>query len=220
MASNLRVEFHERQHKHLSESIAINLSPSKKAYPKPAPNPPSKSAPWTTIVAVISEMDEKPSFVDDISYHKIRKPFIILGEISEDSFECLNTSPLCPKTTYVPNREEISKLLSCISSFTESELLVSNMGVLFPAMQRILVKVDENFIQSLMAWLLYSTPYASIDCILHTKDYTTFEIAKVVLLVTFLVFPLVSRLIIISIVPRWYPEFITSCDNKRTFSSD
>ena len=70
MASNLRVEFHERQHKHRSESIAINLSPSKKAYPKPAPNPPSKSAPWTTIVAVISEMDEKPSFVDDISYQK------------------------------------------------------------------------------------------------------------------------------------------------------
>ncbi|KAJ9687455.1 hypothetical protein PVL29_016086 [Vitis rotundifolia] len=182
MASNLRVEFYERQRKHLSESITINPSPSKKAYLKPIPNPPSKSAPPTTIVAVTLKSDEKPSFIDDISYHETRKPFIIPREINKDSFECLNSSPLRPNATY---------------------LLVPNMGVLFSTMQRIPVKVDENSIQSFMAWLSCGTPNVTIAYIFHAKDYIAFEIVKVVLLVTFLIFPLVSRLIMISVAPKW-----------------
>ena len=35
MTSNLRVGFHERQHKRLFESNAVNPTPSKKACPKP-----------------------------------------------------------------------------------------------------------------------------------------------------------------------------------------
>ena len=35
MATNLRVGFRERQHKHLSESIVVNPAPLKRACPKP-----------------------------------------------------------------------------------------------------------------------------------------------------------------------------------------
>ncbi|KAJ9686988.1 hypothetical protein PVL29_015728 [Vitis rotundifolia] len=39
MASNLRVKFRERQRKLLFESITVSPSHSKKACPKPTPNP-------------------------------------------------------------------------------------------------------------------------------------------------------------------------------------
>ena len=114
------------------KSIAINPSYLKKVCSKPAPNPSSKSAPPTTTVVVTWEPDEEPFFIDDISYHKTRKPFVIPREIREDSFECLNSSPLPPKATYVPNRKKISKILCCIIFFTERELLVLNMGGFLP----------------------------------------------------------------------------------------
>ena len=103
MASDLRVGFCERQHKRLSESIAINPSHSKKACPELAPDPLSKLTLPTITTIVTSGLDEKPSFIEDISYHETRKPFVISGKISKDSFECLNFSPLHTKVTYIPN---------------------------------------------------------------------------------------------------------------------
>ncbi|KAL6319810.1 hypothetical protein AAG906_036872 [Vitis piasezkii] len=101
----------------------------------PGPNSPSKPTRSTPTAVVASRLDEKPSSIGDISYHKMRKPFVVLGNISEDSFECLNSSPFCPKLAYVPNREKVFKLLSCISFFTEREPLMQDMGVLFPTIQ-------------------------------------------------------------------------------------
>ena len=49
MTSNMRVEFHERWCKRLSESIAVNSTTSKKACSEPAPNPPSIPALSTTV---------------------------------------------------------------------------------------------------------------------------------------------------------------------------
>lgn len=131
MASNLRVGFHERQRKFLSEAIAINPSHSKKACPELAPDPPSKSTPLTTNAIVTSKPDEKPPSTDDISYHETRKPFVVLENISEESFECLNSAHSHPKPAYVSGREETSELLSRISSFTEREPPMQNMGGAF-----------------------------------------------------------------------------------------
>ena len=102
----------------------------------------------------------------------MRKPFVILRNISEDSFECLNSSPFLPKLAYVPNWEKVFKLLSCISFFIEREPLVQDMGVLFPGMQWIPVEVDEDPNQSFIARLPYGTPYTTIAYIIHMKDYT------------------------------------------------
>ncbi|KAL6316315.1 hypothetical protein AAG906_017948 [Vitis piasezkii] len=88
MASDLRVGFCERQHKHPLSKLTLPTI--------------------TTIVTL--GLDEKPSFVEDISYHEIRKPFIISGKISEDSFECLNFSPLHTKVDENPNQSFMSRL--------------------------------------------------------------------------------------------------------------
>ena len=79
MASNLRVGFHERQHKHLFESIAIDLSPSKKAHPTPSLDSLSKPTQLTPTVDITSSLDEKPSSISDISYHEMRNPFVSQG---------------------------------------------------------------------------------------------------------------------------------------------
>ncbi|KAL6342959.1 hypothetical protein AAG906_016979 [Vitis piasezkii] len=99
----------------------------------------------------------------------MRKPFVISGNISEDSFECPNPSHFHPKLAYVPSREEVSELFSRIPFFTEREPLVQDMRVLFSPMQQILV---ENF--------LYGILDIIIACIIHMKDYIAFETTKAV----------------------------------------
>ncbi|RVW37496.1 hypothetical protein CK203_113227 [Vitis vinifera] len=89
MASDLRVGFCERS------SVKLTLP--------------------TITTIVTSGLDEKPSFIEDISYHETRKPLVILGKISEDSFECLNFSPLHTKRILVkvdenPNQSFMSRL--------------------------------------------------------------------------------------------------------------
>lgn len=84
MASNLRVGFYKRQRKGLSEYIVIDLSPSKKTRLTPGPDFPSKPTLSTLAIVIASSLDEKPSSVDDISYHEIRKPFVVSRNISED----------------------------------------------------------------------------------------------------------------------------------------
>ena len=87
--------------------------------------------PLTTVVAVTSEPDEKPSFVDEIYYHEMRKPFIVPGNFNEESFECMNSPLPYPKPAYIPSWEKMYKLLSRIPSFIERKPLVQNMeGVL------------------------------------------------------------------------------------------
>lgn len=157
----------ERQRKRPSESIAINPSSSKKTYLEPVLNPPSKSAPPTTAAPITSGPNEKLSSTNDISYHKMRKPFTVLKNISEESFECSNSSTPRPKLAYVLGWENISELLSCIPFFTEREPLVWNMGVLFLATQRILVEVDKDPSQSFMARLPYDTPNTAIVYIIY-----------------------------------------------------
>ena len=135
MDTNLRVGFCERQHKRLFKSITIGSSSSKKARQVPGPDSPSKPTLPTSTTVVALDSNEKPFSVDDIPYHKMKKPFVISGNISEESFECLNLSFLYPNPTYVPSQKEMFELLRRISSFTEMEPLVQEMGTLFPITQ-------------------------------------------------------------------------------------
>ena len=84
MTSNLRAGFHERQCMCLSKYIIIDPSLSKKAHSTPGPDSPSKLTPLTSTTVVALGLDEKPFSIGDISYHETRKPFFILGNISED----------------------------------------------------------------------------------------------------------------------------------------
>ena len=144
MTSNLKVGFRERQCKRLSESIAINPSHSKKARPTLSLDSLSKPTLPNTAAIVASGSDEKLSSIGDIPYHEMRKPFIISGSVSEDSFECPNPSPHHPKSIYIPSWEEVFKVMRRILSFTEMEPPVQDMEVLFPATQRIQIEVDED----------------------------------------------------------------------------
>ncbi|KAJ9701243.1 hypothetical protein PVL29_006546 [Vitis rotundifolia] len=132
MTFNLRPGFRERQCKPLSKSIVIDPSSLKKASPALNPDFLSKLTPSTPTTAVTSSLDEKPFSIGNISYHKMRKPFVVSGNISEDSFECSNSFPFHPKLTYALSLEEVSKFLSCIPSFIEKEPLVQDTRVLFP----------------------------------------------------------------------------------------
>lgn len=150
MTSNMRVGFHKRWHKCMSKSITVNSITSKKAFPEPAPNPPSMLALSTTVMVVTLKANEKLSYTDDISYHETKRPFVVLENFSKESFECVNCFSPYPKIAYVPNREEISKLLTHIPSFIERGFPVQNIGALFLVTQQIPVEIDKNPSQSFM----------------------------------------------------------------------
>ncbi|RVW39852.1 hypothetical protein CK203_083152 [Vitis vinifera] len=84
----------------------------KKTCSAPDPNSPSKPTPSTPTTVVTSGLNEKPSSIGDIPYHEMRKPFIVLGSINKESFECPNPSPLRLNPAYIPNQEEMSEFLS------------------------------------------------------------------------------------------------------------
>ena len=149
MASNLRARFRERQRKRLSESIAVNPIPSKRACSEPAPTPMSVSVPPATATTVALELDEKLLFANDIAHHEPRRPFVGPNHFSEKSFEYMVSFLPHPKPTYVPNQKEVSKLLRQIHSFIERETPVQNMGVLFSTTQRISIKIDNDPSRSL-----------------------------------------------------------------------
>ena len=180
MASNLRVGFYERQHKHLFESIVVNLTSSKKDCPEPASAPPLVPIPPATTTIVTRESDEKLHSADDIAYHEMRRFFVILNNPNEESFEYMTFSPPHLKPAYVPNQDEVSKLLKRISSFTKRKPPVENMGVLFLATQWIPFEIDDNHNRSFMTWLPYNTSDTAIARIIHMQDYTTFEKKEVV----------------------------------------
>ncbi|RVW34135.1 hypothetical protein CK203_084325 [Vitis vinifera] len=73
--------------------------------------PPPVLVPSVTTATVILESDEKLPSVDDIAYHEMRKPFVVMENLSEESFKCMASSPPRLKSAYVLNRDEISELL-------------------------------------------------------------------------------------------------------------
>ncbi|KAL6334873.1 hypothetical protein AAG906_023678 [Vitis piasezkii] len=77
---------------------------------KPALTHPPVLVPSITATTVILESDEKLPSVDDIAYHETRRPFIVLENLSEESFECM-TSSLPVEVSICPQSDEISELL-------------------------------------------------------------------------------------------------------------
>lgn len=180
MTTILRTGFHDRQLNSLFESIVIDLFSSKKARLATSSDFPSRPIPSTPTVVVISSSDEKSSSVGNIPYHGMRKPFVVSVSVNEELFECANPSPLYLKPTYVPSREEMSKLLSCILFFTKREPLVHDIRVFFPVMQRILVEMDKDPNQSFMVRFPHDTSNTAISHIMNMNDYTAFETSKMV----------------------------------------
>ena len=111
MTSNLRARFRERQHKHLSKSIVVNPTPSKKACSKPALTPALVSLPPITATVFTSELDEKLPSADEHAYHEMRRPFISPDNFSKESFEYMTFFSPNSKSTHVPTRDEVSELL-------------------------------------------------------------------------------------------------------------
>ncbi|RVW88004.1 hypothetical protein CK203_033943 [Vitis vinifera] len=113
--------------------------------------PPPVLIPSVTAATVILESDEKLPSVDDIAYHETRKPFVVMENLSEESFECMASSLPRLKSAYVLNRDEISKLLK-----RQSQLILHNTA---------------------SVW--YSD--TAIGHILHIQDCMTFETTEVVI---------------------------------------
>lgn len=98
----------------------------------------------TIAVEIIPELEEKFSSADDITHHELNRPFISSNLFNEESFECKASSPFYPKSFYIPNQEEVVKLLRQISSFTERKTPVQNIRVIFLATQRISIEIENN----------------------------------------------------------------------------
>lgn len=109
MLLNLRVGFQERQHKHMSESIAVSPSPSKRpcpdaAYQEPASVPIPVTAHLTAAIKIISKSDEKLHSIEDIAHHELRRLSINPDHFSEESLSDMVSSFSRPKLGYVPSR--------------------------------------------------------------------------------------------------------------------
>lgn len=180
MVLNLRVGFRERQHKHMSESIAVSHSPSKipcpdAAYQEPASAPIPVTAHLTAAVKIISKSDEKLHSIEDIAHHEPRRLSINPDHFSVESLSDMVSSFSRPKLGYVPSREEIAELIRQIFSFTKRETPVQYMGVLFSTTQQIPIEIENNSDRSFTTHLSYSTPNTVISRIMPMWDYTSFE---------------------------------------------
>lgn len=116
MVANFRANFKERQHKFLSESIMENPAPSKRPCMEPICLEPvstlaSMSAPSTTIVGIISELDERVPSVEGTTHHELRRPFLGLDHLSDESIECVTSFLSRPKSSHILSREEITELM-------------------------------------------------------------------------------------------------------------
>ena len=137
MAINLRAGLQERQCKCLSKSIMVKSVPSKRLYPELIYPPISAlapvSAPSTIAVGTIPDPDERLPSIGGTTYHEPMRPFPGLDHLNAESIKCLVSFPSCPKSSYIPSREEKAELMRQISSFTERKTPVQNMVVLFLA---------------------------------------------------------------------------------------
>lgn len=84
------------------------------------------------------------------------------------------------KSSRIPNWEEIGKLMRQISSFTEIETPMHNMGVPFPATRLVPIEIENNQIQTFVAQLPFGTPDTIVSHILPMQDYIPFETTEVV----------------------------------------
>ena len=85
-----------------------------------------------------------------------------------------------PKLDYVPSREKIAELMRQILSFIEREIPIQDMRVLFPAIQRIPVEIDNDLDRFFTVRLSYNTSDTTISRIMPMRDYTAFEMIDVV----------------------------------------
>ena len=92
----------------------------------------------------------------------------------------MTSSSSHPKPNYVPSREKIAELMRQILSFIEREIPVQDMRVLFPAIQRILVEIDNDLDRFFTVHLSYNTSDTAISRIMPMWDYTSFEMIDVV----------------------------------------
>lgn len=136
-----------------------------------------------TVAKIILESNEKFHSIEYIAHHEPRRSSIGPNHFSEESFDCMAS---CPKSSYVPNWEEVAELLRQIPSFTKRETLIQNMGVLFSATQWISVKIENNLDGSFTTRLPYGTLNNVISRIMSMQDYTTFEMMEVVSYFSFL----------------------------------
>lgn len=169
----------------LSESIIVSSSPSKRPCPNPDCSEPTLApilvpTPSTTATKIIFELDEKLPFTEDIAHHKPKRPSAAPDHFSQESLGNMNSFSSHPKPDYIPSREEMVELIRQIHSFTERETLVQDMRVLFSTTQRIPVEIETDLDRSFTTRLWYSTPNATISCIMPMEDYTTFEMAEMV----------------------------------------
>lgn len=185
MVSNLRVRFQERQRKRMSKSIAVSPFLSKRpcldaTYLEPTPAPVLVTTPLTAAIKIISKSDEKLQFIEDITHHEPMRLSIYPDHFSDESLGGMVSSSSCPKLGYIPNREEIAKLMRQIPSFTERETLVQDMRVLFSTTQQIPIEIENNSDRSFTTHLSYGTLNTAISRIMPMWNYTSFEMVEVV----------------------------------------
>ena len=67
--------------------------------------------PSTTAAYTIPELDERLPSAEGIAYHDPRRPSIGLNHLNDESLEYMTSFPSHPKSSYVPNQEEITELM-------------------------------------------------------------------------------------------------------------
>lgn len=180
MAVNLRTGFKERQFKHLSESITVNLPSFKRPYLEPvlaiAPMP----APSAAATSTNSASNKRLLLAEEVGHQEPGRPSFGPEHLNDDSVECVASVPSHPKSPLTPNQKEIAKLMRQIPSFTEGEAPVHNMGVLFLVSRKVSMDLKSDPSLSFVARLPFGTSDIVISRILPMQDYTIFETAKMV----------------------------------------
>lgn len=116
MDANLRSDFKERKHKRFFESITVILLLTKKPCTEIfCPEPFSAVAlvlkPSTVAIGTNHVSDGRPSFVGKDARLKLGGPSTSLTQLSDDSVECVASTPPRPQVPRAPKWEEIAKLL-------------------------------------------------------------------------------------------------------------
>ena len=167
MASNLRLGFRESQHKHLLESIVVNPSLSKKSSSKTCLRSfvHASTADYCCGRHLGAEWETSLYWRHFLSWDE--KTFCHPRELQQGIIHVHEFSSSSSKVSLCPQVGGDIWAMSRISSFIERAPPVQNMGVFFPATQRIPIEIEENPSRSFMAQLSYSTVDIAIARILH-----------------------------------------------------
>lgn len=185
MVANLRAIFNERQCKRLSESITVNLPPSKKPCseslcPEPILAIAQVPTPSTAIAGINPKPNKRLLSTEGTAHQEPGRPSFGPEHLSNESVECVASVPSHPKSSRIPNRERIVELMRQISFFTKRETPMHNMGVLFLVTWQVPVELKSDPSLTFIARLPFGTPDTVIFNILPIQDYTTFEMVKMV----------------------------------------